>query len=408
MLAMTTTPPPSTCGRRLYQHRHPHPHGGFSLVEVLVGVAIGLIGLLVIFKTLSVWDSHTRSTSVGGDAQVAGALAMYGLERDIKQAGMGFGTAPLADMGCTVDASDTVRGGSFQFSMFPVQIVPGAGGAPDTINVMYGNSSYFVATQTFTGSTDTTKTLATGSGFKRGDLAVVVAGSPGAAGGTSKCALIQITDDASGGLTVTHANGSFTTFPPSAASGVARFNSVAVPAPAFTTGRVYNLGPAPQLNHWEIAGNRSLARTEVIHNTARFNVAEGVINLKAQYGVDATGSGRVTVWSVAAPVDLRTVLAVRVSILVRSQQYERRASAAPGAGAVTVSPPAVWSGGTFVPTDPTSLAAVYVMTNVDGSADSFDATSTDPNNWRNYRYRVYDKVIPLRNMIWGTSTAAPT
>ena len=187
---------------------------------------------------------------------------------------------------------------------------------------------------------------------------------------------------------------------------MARFNSVVAPPPAFTTGRVYNLGPAPALNHWEIASNRSLARTEVIHNTARFNVADGVINLKAQYGVDATGSGRVTVWSVAAPVDLRTVLAVRVSILVRSQQYERRASAASGAGAVTVSAPAVWSGGGFVPTNPTSLATAFVMTNVDGSADSFDATSIDPNNWRNYRYRVYDKVIPLRNMIWGTSTAA--
>ena len=405
---MTTTPQLSTRGRRLRVPLSRHSHGGFSLVEVLVGVAIGLIGLLVIFKTLSVWDSHTRSTSVGGDAQVAGALAMYGLERDIKQAGMGFGTAPVADMGCTVDASDTVRGGAFQFSMAPVQIVAGAGGAPDMIDVMYGNSSYFVATQTFTGSTDTTKTLATGSGFKRGDLAIVVGGSPSAAGGSSKCALVQITDDAGGGLTVTHANASFTTFPPSAASGVARFNLLPAPAPAFPTGRIYNLGPAPQLNHWEIAANRSLARTEVIHNTARFNVAEGVINLKAQYGVDATGSGRVTVWSVAAPVDLRTVLAVRVSILVRSQQYERRASAASGAGAVTVSAPAVWSGSTFVPTDPTSLAAVYVMTNVDGSADSFDATSTDPNNWRNYRYRVYDKVIPLRNMIWGTSTAAPT
>jgi len=27
----------------------------------------------------------------------------------------------------------------------------------------------------------------------------------------------------------------------------------------------------------------------------------------------------------------------------------------------------------------------------------------DPaNNWRNYRYRVYENVIPLRNMLWGT------
>jgi type IV pilus assembly protein PilW len=27
----------------------------------------------------------------------------------------------------------------------------------------------------------------------------------------------------------------------------------------------------------------------------------------------------------------------------------------------------------------------------------------DPaNNWRHYRYRVYETVIPLRNMLWGS------
>ncbi len=45
------------------------------------------------------------------------------------------------------------------------------------------------------------------------------------------------------------------------------------------------------------------------------------------------------------------------------------------------------------------------MTNLDGTADSFAGApnNPDPNNWRFYRYRVYEKVIPLRNMIWGTS-----
>jgi len=28
-------------------------------------------------------------------------------------------------------------------------------------------------------------------------------------------------------------------------------------------------------------------------------------------------------------------------------------------------------------------------------------TDAVPNNWRYYRYRVYERVIPLRNMIWG-------
>jgi hypothetical protein len=41
------------------------------------------------------------------------------------------------------------------------------------------------------------------------------------------------------------------------------------------------------------------------------------------------------------------------------------------------------------------------MTNVDGSPDSFGDTDGVPNNWRFYRYRVYERVIPLRNMLWG-------
>jgi type IV pilus assembly protein PilW len=39
------------------------------------------------------------------------------------------------------------------------------------------------------------------------------------------------------------------------------------------------------------------------------------------------------------------------------------------------------------------------MTNVDGSADSDPAN--DPNNWRHYRYNVFEAVVPLRNVIIG-------
>jgi len=43
------------------------------------------------------------------------------------------------------------------------------------------------------------------------------------------------------------------------------------------------------------------------------------------------------------------------------------------------------------------------MTNVDGAADSNpgDAVKGEPNNWRNYRYRVYETLVPLRNLVWG-------
>ena len=43
------------------------------------------------------------------------------------------------------------------------------------------------------------------------------------------------------------------------------------------------------------------------------------------------------------------------------------------------------------------------MTNIDGSADAFSDAVPDPNNWRYYRYRVYERVVPIRNMFWGTA-----
>ena len=47
---------------------------GMTLVEVMVGLAIGMIGMLVIFQTVSVWDARTRATSAGSDSQVTGSI----------------------------------------------------------------------------------------------------------------------------------------------------------------------------------------------------------------------------------------------------------------------------------------------------------------------------------------------
>ena len=73
---------------------------GVSLVEILIGVTIGVIGILAIFQTVAVWNKHSQTTTSGGDAQIAGTLALFNLERDLKQAGHGFSTALLQVMGC--------------------------------------------------------------------------------------------------------------------------------------------------------------------------------------------------------------------------------------------------------------------------------------------------------------------
>jgi type IV pilus assembly protein PilW len=379
---------------------HPLPRRqarGFSLVEILVGVAIGMVGLLVIFKTVAVWDSHTRTTVAGGDAQVAGTLAIFNLERDIKLGGMGFGEATPPVMGCTVAGEDTLTGRTLSFPLYPVQIsASGPAGSPDVISVLAGNSSFFPSAQPFTSSTATTKTTnAIGrTGFRHGDV-VVVAGNETALPASANCALVQITDNADGSP-IAHVAGAYVPDPAySAASSASRFNAGAGTGSTFTGGSMFNLGPTPQLNRWQTNG-RALSRTEFLHGTAALEIADGVINLKADYGVDSGAVGDNIIsdseWTTATPTDWTRVRAIRVAVLVRSSQFEKPAatSAAAVPVAVTASAPA-WAGGTFL------------MTNVDGTADSFGLTDAVPNNWRFYRYRVYEKVIPLRNMIWGTA-----
>ena len=369
---------------------------GLSIVEVLVGVAIGLIGIVAVFQAIAVWSKHTATTSSGSDAQVAGTLALFNIERDIKQAGHGFGRATTPVMGCSVASTDTSPARVFNFPLSPVTITVGAGGTPDTIAALYGDSSFYVEEGDFTDATASTKKLRRRGGFKPGDV-VVVAVNPGASAATAACQLIQITDDTDpDGYTVGHTTAPYTSFyAASSPAAVSRFNSAV--APGALSGTMYNLGPDPRLNVWSIQNNRALVRADTIFNTPPMQIGENVINLKAEYGVDNDGNGTISTaeWQNTPPADWRQVLAIRVAVLVRSRQFEPGdPSAASGVFAVTrsASNPYYFGGG---------VNRTFRMTNVDGTPDTYSDTDANPNNWRYYRYRVYERVIPLRNMLWG-------
>ena len=77
--------------------------------------------------------------------------------------------------------------------------------------------------------------------------------------------------------------------------------------------------------------------------------------------------------------------AVRVAMLVRSRNFEKPPASAQEASWTASNPG--WSGGNFL------------MKNVDGTPDT--AAFGDPNNWRHYRYKVYERIVPLRNVIWN-------
>lgn len=352
-----------------YQHR---THRGFSLIDILVGVTIGMIAIVIMLQMFETAETRKRTTSSGSDAQISGSIAMHALERDLRLGGDGFGSS--TSMGCTINAYDTVRGAAFTFPLTPVQIVDGAAGAPDQLVVFYGNPTAAPLSYSFDTSTVTTKRMSSTSsrgGLSRGDMALVTNGA--------NCALIEITDNTNvDQRTINHASGAYTNSQNVAAT--ARFNNPAGYSTA--TGLLYNFGNInqPRRNIWQIVNRRTLTVTDDLHSTAAAEIGEGIVDLQAQYGLDTDVARNylVDTWQSTAPTDWTRVIAIRVAILARSQQFEKVS--------VTATAPS-WLGGSFV------------MTNVDGTADS---ASGSANDWRHYRYRVYETTIPLRNMIWGT------
>ncbi|MCZ7563624.1 MAG: PilW family protein [Burkholderiales bacterium] len=219
------------------------------------------------------------------------------------------------------------------------------------------------------------------AGFDVGDKVVFVG-----TGAAPPCVLQQITDrPAADPLQLEHAQG----------GNDANQGGVAA---AFTpaSGFAYNLGPLPRRNVWQVSNRRLVVADATFGVGTVLEMADGIVDLQAEYGVDANGNGLVedSEWTTATPAgaNWRALRALRVGLLARSAQWDRAAC----------SPNPQWTSGA----SGALVRTNFTMTNADGTADGFAGCAENPpspNNWRRYRYSVYETVIPLRNMIWGTA-----
>ena len=84
---------------------------GISLIELMVGVVIGLIAILVIYQTFAVAEGVKRQTISAGDAQRTGLVAMYLLGSELGNAGSGImlNQDDLATCTDTKDVATTMR-----------------------------------------------------------------------------------------------------------------------------------------------------------------------------------------------------------------------------------------------------------------------------------------------------------
>jgi len=388
---------------------------GFTLVEVMVGVLIGLIATVVIFQVFAVSESQKRTTTGGSDAQQNGGFSLFQIERDIRMAG--FGLNHLTLLGCQTNGWYEPGGQPLGFRLVPVEITDGAGGAPDQIRIVYGSSDLFSAPVKLKQTMPTAATryqVDNRFGFQPGDLVV-------AAQNGSACSLAQVSSlPTTAGQTDLIFHDSGTYINSQGANVATQYNRAGgLPAPndisyvawnpaTSTGGRLYNLGPAPAVVTYAIQNSQLVAINGLTPGVAGATavLADGVVQLQAQYGFDGNNDGRIAStapsnaavvagsnvdsWSdsmpaAATPTDWAKVIAIRLVVTARSQTPERPNPATGLCETTTVLPKWI---------DPAPGASPP------GVDLDVRAAFADPNEWRCYRYRTFEVVVPIRNMVW--------
>jgi type IV pilus assembly protein PilW len=355
---------------------------GHSLVEVLVGALIGLLTVLVIYQVFAVAEGFKRNTTGAADAQQNGLFSLYTLGIEVANAGNGLATAATELDSCP----DT---GDIRTSMrpLPVLITDGADLQPPRPNADAFVASYGAASRRVSPA-EVVETAAAGAaevrvrspaGFRKGDLVVAIA-APAAGHAVGRCerrtvAAVSAADQ--GGIVTLTLDS-----PTAALSG----QSV-----------LLDLGPAAQARRvlYDVSGDVLRSTDLLVAGAVANPLASNVVVMKLQYGIDGDGDGFLDRWvggtgdwspdkvmampthpaagAPDAPAIVR-IKAVRLGVVVRSEQFDRDVTAPYG-----------WT--------------LFDCSETDRSACPGRLTGSLPANWR---YRTYETVIPLRNQIWNS------
>lgn len=347
---------------------------GMTLVELMVAMTVSLLVTLAVYQTFAAAEGYRRSASAGGNAAVNGTIATATLQREARMAGFGINSLPT--LGCRVLAYDegVAPARQFEFALAPLRIVQGVGSAADTLEFVYSNTDAVPAPVRLTQALPSAAAnfhVDNAFGIVAGQLLIVA--EPG-----RDCTLAQATNtpslEAPGKQDlIVHGSGMYrTAFGTMAA---ARYNKPGGLGPNYTLGAViFPIGALPTVARYYVTGE-TLVVDQVLQGNVAMPVADGVVQLQAQYGRDTNGDGTVDVWDEITPAsanDWATIVALRFAFVTRSELPERPDPAS-GACDTTTQPPQ-WSGGAL---------------DVSARAD-----------WRCFRYRVFESTVSLRNMIW--------
>lgn len=337
---------------------------GFTMIELMIGVAIALLGLGAVSAVMVSFSSKRTSITQTLMTQDNGVMALYRLEKDLSQAG--YGLMPI--LGCTL-----ISDGTNSFNPIPVQIADG-GSANDSIVITYlsptsglfgserlDSGGYQLTTDVAIGNLATTNHFVRATtGFKVGDRVVV---APLISTPAASCTM----------------------------ANVAVVGTVASTANV-TNGYVANL--ASFVSSTYSISNDALTVQE--YGATANNLVDNIVFLKAQYGMDDganggnAGDGSVDEWLSGATVIDRNnatqVIAVRVGVVARSGLTERDTTG--NASTISVLPAITGTSSGSAPA--AGACSTYANTS------EVKCTVADTH----YRYRTYTTTIPLRNTLW--------
>lgn len=380
---------------------------GFSLVELLVAVAIGLVVTLAVFGVLAASEGRKRTAVSLNDANQSGAYAAYTLDRMIRSSGSGFTEGWGRVGGCRLNATLGAAGTwpravalpapftaiPLTLRLAPVVIFQGASTAgSDVLMVMNGAAGFAEAPAAVRpGSVSALEFRAPNTiGFFANDLVMLAGGG--------ECQLTQVDDDKPACVADPTAvfpplncgqqvplGGSFHNASSTTFATLSTADTYAIPLGNTTTNR-------PQFQLLGVGDNTTLFSYDMLllnGNDAPLPLAEGVMTLRAVYGVDTDDDGVINDWfaptagsiwdsaalmngSPASATNLRRIVAVRIGLVMRSSLIERE----------DVAPATL---GLF--TDLTSGGAPLTQNVAIATAD------------RRMRHRAIEVTVPVRNLL---------
>jgi type IV pilus assembly protein PilW len=331
----------------------------------MVGMVIGMFGIIVMMQVFALAEERKRTTTGGNDAVTEGTMALYALQRDVRQSGYGIGDLKL--LGCNV----LLPTGTTVVGMAPVVVnhpsITGMDADTDTLLVTYGNSDGSPQGDGITAQPAGTQyAVQTPTAFAPGDW--VIAAPPARNCSTTSASLTPA-------LTLTQV---------AAGTSVTVSTGVA----GMVNGTLFNLGRVPRILAYAVrGGNLTVCDYRANDCGLAANngsaavwvpIANNIVSLRAQYGRDSSlaADGIVDVYDQTTPTTAcgwARIPALRVALVARSAQFEKTA--------VTATAP-TWDGSAGAAID------------LSGNAD-----------WQKYRYKVFQTVMPIRNVAWMGAVA---